>query len=491
MKTLFSLPALTAATPSCTEADFSSLTLPNINILSVNAIVADTYVTKLTNTFPSTKNASTQVCQVSIQYTHQGWNDTTNTWVWLPLKHWNGRFVGMGGGGWVTGDQSSLGQPVSQGYSAASTDGGHLASASTASWALISQGNLNWPLLHDFSAVALDEAASLGKLATRLFYGKSPKYSYWNGCSTGGRQGHMMAQRFPEQYDGILANAPAINWDKFIPAEFWPSLVMKLLDSYPPACELEAITDAAINACDGLDGVRDGIISLPGRCKFDPFTVVRRKVRCTNPTGTLEISRKAAQFATAVWAGAKDSNGSQLWYGLSHEASLASLGATSCTSLDNCKSVPFLVSSEWLRAIITRNTSLDLSSLTLEDYSALFRASINEFESVIGTRDPDLTLFRDAGGKMLTWHGMKDQLIFYNGTVDYYSRVLELDPNAHDYYRFFPAPGVKHCSPGPGWYPGDSFQALVDWVEKGRAPDTLVMTYVGGNPNKAQSFVCK
>ncbi|KAL2802512.1 Tannase/feruloyl esterase [Aspergillus granulosus] len=509
--------ALGAPSTKCTSNQFASLTLPNINVLSVDTTVAHTWVGKLTNAFPSTKNVSTEVCQVTVTYTHPGWNDTINTWVWLPIESWNHRFVGMGGGGWVTGEQSALGQPVAEGYAAVSTDGGHLASAGTASWALASQGNLNWPLLQDFSAVALDEAASLGKLATRLFYGSPPKYSYWNGCSTGGRQGHMMAQRFPEQYDGILATAPAINWDRFIPAEYWPQLVMQLLDYYPSACEINAITDFAINACDQLDGVKDGIISLPGLCEFDAFSVVGKKIQCSNPDGSLKISRKAAQFATAVWAGAQDSKGSSLWYGLPHEAPLTRLGGATCTSLHDCSPAPFAITADWLTAVLSRNASFDLSTLTLDDYSRLFRASINEFQSVIGTRDPDLTGFKNAGGKMLTWHGMKDQLIFYNGTVDYYTRVLELDPAAHDYYRFFPAPGVEHCRGGPGWYPGDSFQALVDWVEKGKEPDTLlalaiptatggvvaptrtaylcpfpkVMTYIGGDPDKAEAFACK
>ncbi|KAL3482923.1 tannase and feruloyl esterase [Aspergillus germanicus] len=510
--------ALGAPTAKCTESTFTSLSLPNINILSMTATTAQTQVIKTTNAFAPATNTSTEACQVTITYTHLGWNDTINTWVWLPTSSWNGRFVGMGGGGWVTGQQSALGQPVSQGYAAVSTDGGHDASASTDSWALSSAGNLNWPLLQDFSAVALDEAASLGKSATRLFYGSRPKYSYWNGCSTGGRQGHMMAQRFPTQYDGILAAAPAINWDKFIPAEYWPQLVMGLLDYYPSACEVNAITTFAITACDQLDGVKDGIISLPGQCKFEPLSVVGKKVQCSSPNGTLKISRKAAQFAAAVWAGPKDSQGRQLWYGFNHEAPLTGLGGTTCTSLNDCSPSPFPITADWLSTILSRNASLNLSSLTLDEFARLFRASINEFQSVLGTRDTDLTEFKSAGGKMLTWHGMKDELIYYNGTVEYYTQLLEADPDVHDYYRFFPAPGVEHCGGGPGWYPGDSFQVLVDWVERGKAPERLrarttptatkggavaptrtadlcpfpkVMTYVGGNPDRAEAFACK
>ncbi|KAF9883636.1 hypothetical protein FE257_003108 [Aspergillus nanangensis] len=484
-----------------TSSTFSSLILPNINVLAVDTAVAEiSWPTQdLTNAFAPTKNGSTEVCQVTVQYTHPGWNDTINTWIWLPVKSWNQRFVGMGGGGWVTGTPGALSQPISEGYSAASTDGGHSESASTESWAIAGEGNLHWPLLQDFSSVALDEAASLGKLATR------------------GRQGHMMAQRFPNQYDGILAGAPAINWDKFIPAEYWPQLMMRLLDYYPPACELDAITQFAISACDELDGVLDGIISMPGLCDFDPFKVVGKRVQCSTGSDTLEISHRGAQLAAAIWAGAEDSTGSFLWYGMNHEAPLTGLAGTNCSSRQNCNPAPFSIATDWMTTILSKNPSLDLSTIGVEEFGRLFRTSISEFQSVIGTRDHDLTDFKNAGGKMITWHGMKDQLIFYNGTVDYYRHVLELDPSAHGYYRFFPAPGVEHCGGGPGWYPGDSFRALVDWVEKGKAPDTLfalstptvtgsaalpartaylcpfpkVMTYVGGNPNKASSFTCK
>jgi feruloyl esterase len=234
-------------TTRCITPTFASLKLPHAKVISVDSVVAATSwpaSNELINAFPSTKNGTAEVCQLTVTYTHPGKNDTINTWVWLPLKHWNGRFVGMGGSGWVTGTAGSLAQPVFEGYSAASTDGGHSASATVESWALNGNGDINWPLLEDFSSVAVNEAALLGKAATKLFYGASPKYSYFNGCSTGGRQGHMLAQQFPAQYDGVLAGSPAINWDKLIPAQYWPPLMMQELgkfrsfESYLKPCKI-------------------------------------------------------------------------------------------------------------------------------------------------------------------------------------------------------------------------------------------------------------
>jgi feruloyl esterase len=224
--------AVTNNTKSCTAETFSSIDLPNIKISSVDVTsrkVSWPSTSDLLNVYRVPKNGTVAVCQLTVNYTHHGWNDNVTTWISLPLDSWNGRFAGMGGGGYTTGQLTHNSQAAFEGFASVSTDGGHGQSATTESWALAGEGNVDWPNLYDFSSVALDDAASLGKAAIKLFYGRAAKYSYWNGCSTGGRQGHMMAQRYPTQYDGILAGAPAINWDKFIPAEYWPQVMMKEL----------------------------------------------------------------------------------------------------------------------------------------------------------------------------------------------------------------------------------------------------------------------
>jgi hypothetical protein len=213
---------------NCTSNTFSSLTLSTIEILSLNVTsmynvstdssssAAGTGVGIVSASTGQTSN-TTDMCLIAIRYTHPGQHDTVNTWVGLPLESaaWNSRFMMSGGGGWTAGAESVVLSPVAAGYSSSSTDGGHNASATTAEWGLVSEGNTNWPALNDFASVALDDAARLGLLATELYYGSKPKWSYWNGCSTGGRQGHMMAQRYPEHFDGILASCSAINWQTF------------------------------------------------------------------------------------------------------------------------------------------------------------------------------------------------------------------------------------------------------------------------------------
>jgi Tannase and feruloyl esterase len=228
-----------AVTGTCTPAGIPFPEVFGAEILSLSASSVTNYSISLFQTdahFPINLTGL-DFCNVSIQYTHPGQNDRINVQVWLPLSQWNGRFMGTGGGGYATELAAwALPYAVSLGYSAVATDGGHLSDLSgDATWALISPGNVNWALLQDFAAIALDDAATIGKAITVAYYGSPPKYSYWNGCSTGGRQGLMMAQRYPSQYDGILAGAPAINWASIVVGVYWAQLIMNQLSMYVPS----------------------------------------------------------------------------------------------------------------------------------------------------------------------------------------------------------------------------------------------------------------
>lgn len=226
----------------CHADTFSGLDLFGGEILGVSAqyyvnlTFGPEYFLQQVNYFPMNVS-NLDVCEVNVTYTHPGQNDTITAIMWLP-EDWNGRFMGVGGGGWGTGQgRTTLHRPAADGYAAIITDGGHSmeeVESSPRFWALTSTGNVDWALLQDFAAIALDDAATLGKDILRAFYGRQQTYSYWNGCSGGGRQGYMMAQRYPEQYDGILATAPAIYWSQFIMAEYWPQLIMNELSTVHP-----------------------------------------------------------------------------------------------------------------------------------------------------------------------------------------------------------------------------------------------------------------
>lgn len=451
-------------------------------------------------------------CNVTILYTHPGQNDEINVFVWLPLEGWNERFLGSGGGGYrMREGNDHLASNLADGYAVVATDGGHdWTVASAESWALLSPGNINAYLLNNWAAVALEDAAILGKAITTSFYGQEPRFSYWSGCSTGGRQGLMLAQRFPGLYDGILATAPAINWAKFIVAEYWPQFVMNQLGTYPTPCELDAITSAVIKACDGLDGVEDGIISHPQKCDFDAAPIVGREYSCGDVTGT--ISEEATVIAKKAWLGPRTEDGDFTWYGLGLDAPLSGLVNTSCSGKD-CIGVPFFIAEEWIKYWVKRNPDFDMTNISHSEYDSIFHRSFNQYNSIIGTDDPNLSEFKQAGGKMITWHGGADELIFPQGTTQYYDNVLELDHRAGDFYRYFVAPGVGHCSGGVGPAPFKELDALVAWVEGGVVPETLaasivlpgtnitrqqnlcayplVSAYQGGDHMEASSFECR
>ncbi|OQE21990.1 hypothetical protein PENSTE_c011G09644 [Penicillium steckii] len=512
---------------ACTARRFASLNLRDIHITSLNVTAAHDLSTSGRNAtggvgiipdIPGTPAPTIDICLIRVTYTHPGKHDSVNTFIGLPLdpKDWNSRFVMNGGGAWYAGGESEVLSPVLAGYASSSTDAGHDGNALTADWGLTSDGKTNRAALRDFSSLAIGEAAKLGQQATKIYYGTKPKYSYWHGCSTGGRQGHAMAQQYPELFDGIVGGAPAVSWDRFAPAGWWAPFMAQLLDTRPPTCVLEAFTNAAIEECDGLDGVRDGIIALPGQCHFKASSMIGHVVKCKDPSGEITITKKMAQLVAAIWKGPRSKNGRFEWYGFHYDSSLTSMLGTTCTSIDNCTVIPFPVSDDWVKVFLARDPDFSFEGLTHEHYDHLFRQSIDQYASIIGTANPDLTGMKRSGTKMLAWHGMADQLVPTNGTVDYYTRATAFDPHVSDYYRLFLAPGVTHCGYGAGFDPSQTvFETMRAWVENGTVPDRLegvaavvgssntsatrtgylcpypqVFTYKGGDPNVASSFTC-
>lgn len=453
-------------------------------------------------------------CNVTIAYTHTGEDDSVNVQIMLPISPaWNGKFQGIGGGGFAAGlmDPGSVPDAVSQGYAVGQTDAGHDPNADTDTWGLLSRGNPNLYLLQDFAGRSLNDMTLLGKQVAATFYGSEVQKSYWNGCSTGGRQGLYLAQTYPDLYDGILAQSPAINWNPFTMTQFYPQVVMKDIDYYPPACELQALTAAAIDACDGLDGLVDGVIGAPGLCKFDPQSVVGQSYTCSNGGTNGTITSKGATVISKVWQGSRSVNGSFEWHGYGPDADATHTAGTACYSNGTCYGVPQSTSHDWIQCFLLKDADSDPSTITHAQFDTLFIQSIKEYWDVIESGDPDLSGFKAHGGKMITWHGMADPGIMFNNTVDYYQRVLGVDSNARDYYRFYMAPGVGHCGGGSGAVPNDPFDVLVAWVENGTVPETLAAShtvngtewdrdlcqypklslYTGGDPADASSYVCQ
>jgi Tannase and feruloyl esterase len=376
---------------------------------------------------------------------------------------WNGNYRGEGGGGYAgTISYGGLAEGIRRGYATASTDTGHPASAG-GTFALNPDGTLNMPLIRDFAERSLREMAVKAKAIISAYYGSAPKHSYWNGCSTGGRQGLMAAQRSPTEYDGLVVGAPAINWDRFIPSEMWPQIVMtRTLGAPISAAKLTAVTRAAVAACDANDGVMDGIIRDPRKCTYDPRASICR----TGDDPASCLTPQEADAVRKIWNGPTGASGERLWFGLERGAALGFLAGNSA----------FPISSTHVQYWIHRDPKFDWRTLSEADFEREFRASQETFHDVIGTDDPKLEEFRKHGGKMIIWHGEADQLIFPRGTINYYTRVVAANGGAKrvdDFARLFMAPGVGHCAGGDGPNPVGLFDAVVDWVEKGVAPATI------------------
>ena len=406
------------------------------------------------------------------------------------MTGWNGRFQGLGGGGWVTGyGAMTLAPAVSEGYAAATTDGGHsTTSPSPVSWWLTSHGNVDHYLLHDFASVTLSDMTIIGKQITEQYYQTPPRYSYWNGCSTGGRQGLMLAQRYPTLYDGIMARAPAINWDTFLIGEYWMQQVMNRLGAYPDLCEIHAFTRQAWSVCDALDGVEDGVIADDSACEFDPYSVVGSSFLCDGAEER-KFTLAGATVVEAAWTGPIDAAGKRYAYGLSHDTPLEALFGSSVDA-NGTRKQNFPISREWIQTFVMKDQDFPLQNMSFEAYFELFHKSRNEYASIIGTSDPDLSSFKALGGKIITWHGLADELIPPDNSVSYYERVLEELPDTYDFYRLFELPGVGHCGNGPGYQAVRDIDALVQWVEEGVAPEFLQTANTTTGGNATQRLAC-
>ncbi len=461
----------------CVPQTFHSPSIFGLQTVSIQASV----VSNVTVDIPpggivgqaATNVTNLSFCNVSVATTHPGWGDLINTEVWLPLRGWNERIQMTGGGGLATGLMApnfAMIGAVKDDYVAVGTDGGH-DSDDPGSWGLASPGNVNLYKLLDYSTPALHEAIVIGKAITNDFYGRHASFSYFVGCSTGGRQGLMYAQDFPQDFDGIIAAAPGIYYNRAILQLFYPLTRLKDHGTIPAPCELTALTAAAVEECDPKDNVTDGIISAPELCTFDPFSLVGHRINCSGVES--EISYAAAFAANETWSVTVE-NSTTLWLGLGHQADLSGLVNTTCDNSGHCVGVPFSPLTQWLTYFVEKDPAYDWNQFTVQDMSAFLNGPDNKlYDSFLATNSLNLAPFAQAGGKIITYHGLADQYIPTNVSRIYYDNLLELDPDAAHYYRYYQVPGVGHCSGGAGPVPIDTIDKLVNWVEHGVAPDVL------------------
>ena len=405
--------------------------------------------------------------RVQLTVTHPPADDAVTVWVHLPVDGWNGRFQARGGGGFLGGSPESLLEPLRAGYAAAATDGGH--AGPTAAFALTAEGTLDWPRIRDFGHVAVHDMTVTAKAVVTAFYGRPPEYSYWHGCSTGGRQGLTEAQRHPADYDGVLAGAPVINFPRLQTAQIWGQLVMLTEDNPVSAAKLAAVLDAVVAACDPVgDGRVDGVIGDPLGCAVDLDALVG----LATPDGPLTAADVAV--VRRIGEGPRRRDGGFLWYGLPPGAPFAGLHDTAVVD-GALVGQPFVFDLWWIGLFLAQDPGWDWRTLTHESFEAFFDLAVARFSADLAGDDPDLSAFAARGGKALLWHGAADFGVPVQGTLDYVERVQRLlgPDRTHGFLRLFVAPGVGHCGGGVGPQPVGQFEALVDWVEHGHAPESI------------------
>lgn len=396
-------------------------------------------------------------CRVTATVTHPPAGDWVKVFIGLPTKKWNGRFRGTGGGGFKGGSASSIAGPVAAGFVAGATDTGHEGEGNSAAFALDEKGRLNWQAIVDNAYLGIHEMTVVGKALTKAFYGKDPRYSYFLGNSTGGRQGLVEAQRYPEDYDGIVSGCPAINWDRFIPGLLWSHAMMNDAENRLSKEKFEAATAAAVAACDELDGVKDGIIGEPWRCNYDPQALVG------TPAGGATFTASDVDVVRKIWEGPRKKDGTFLWYPVPRGATIGG--------------GPHGVGMGWFTYLLAQDPQWNYKTLTRDGFELRFQQSVEQYGAIFGDANPDLTAFRDRGGKVIIVHGMADPTIPFYGSVHFYKRLQERmggESEVAKFARLFLAPGVSHGLTGPGPAPTGHYEAIIDWVEKGRAPKVLM-----------------
>jgi len=401
-----------------------------------------------------------------------------NIWVGLPTGGtWNGRLQSEGGGGYA----GSVGIPtgsIAAGYVGVQTDTGHVGGSGTFGMLTpVPNGAPDVQLQTDFAYRSEHEMAVIGKQLAQAFYGEVPRYSYWNGCSTGGRQGMRIAQQFPGDYNGIVAGAPAFHWDRFQAYQIWPQVAMRLDAGGPIAGAKQTLaTNAAVAACDAIDGVVDSMIGDPRQCTYNPVNdAAITRASCTSTDNTC-LTPGEASAINKIWVGARNASGKPLWPGVERGAALNGLGGAT----------PFAIAVAQPRYWVYFDPTWDWTTLTYSNYEAFFKQSMQMVNPMMASETPDLSAFRNSGGKILMWQGWADQLIMPQGSIMYYDAVTNFMGGGYaqtqQFFRHFLAPAVGHCSGGNGPQPQNLLQSVVDWVEQGIAPDriTASRTLSGG-----------
>jgi hypothetical protein len=405
--------------------------------------------------------------------------------IWFP-DEWNGRFLMVGGGGYV-GNIPGPGTAVDRGFAVASTDTGHKSDGTDARWAL---QNLERQV--NFAYLAVHRTAETARYLVHEYYSRDPHHAYFAGCSTGGRQGLMEAQRFPDDFDGVVSGAPVFDWTRALAAGVKNAQAAfpdpaSLAKPIVTADNLKLVQDRVLKACDALDGVTDGVVDDPTACRFDLAAVAA----CANDAPAADCLTRAQRSAIQrVYAPLTDDTG--VVYEGQPVGAEAAAGAWQTWITGNERAfaatgqppLGFAFTTQFFKNFVFADASWDYAKY---DVARNWRHDTRVHTPLLNAENPDLTAFRARHGKLLLWHGWADPALNPLATIRYYKDVVARDPRAADDVRLFLLPGVLHCTGGPGPSQFDPIASLVEWVENGSAPSELVVRKAAAGTQPARS----
>ena len=403
-----------------------------------------------------------EFCRVSVLLTPSP-DSNIRMELWLPTETWNGKYLAVGNGAF-TGNirHSAMAMPLSRGYATSSTDTGH--TGNTASFGLGRPEKVN-----DFGWRSVHEMSETSKALIDAFYSEELNYSYFTGCSAGGRQAMKEAQRFPADFDGIVAGAPGLDWTGRAAAALRiEKHVMDNPSSRLQQSERELLYRTALDFCDAEDGVLDQLISKPAQCNFDPEVL-----QCDVENAGACLSEAQVETAQMMYSSPINQRTGREITGLlpGSEMGWTDLGWTASARATGLEQYRYLVYED--------------ESWTVDQFLFEFGISAGERkdDDTVNALNPDLFEFIAEGGKLIAYHGWADPQISPSNATQYYDRVVQVHrgrENIHDSFRLFMAPGMGHCAGGPGPNSFDSLAALENWVENGVAPDEIVAVHRTG-----------
>jgi feruloyl esterase len=479
------LPALAA---SCDG--LSSLKLPDTTISSAQTVAAGTFkppMVEQEELIPGIFKRLPAFCRVVAEIKPAKDSDIKME-VWMPLTGFNGNFRGQGNGGFAGSiNYAGLGAALSQGYATASTDTGHSGTPIDAAWA---HGHPD--KIVDFGYRAVHEMTLKAKAIIQAFYGQSPHHSFFAACSNGGRQGLMEAQRFPADYDGIIAGAPANYWTRVFGTFIWDIQALQANpESYIPAKKVPAIDAAVLAACDAGDGLKDGVLNDPAACHFDPATIA-----CKGADSDSCLTPKEIAALKKVYSGPHDANGKQIFPGFMPGGESGGGGwPLWITGQTPGKDLQTAFASGFFNNMITTSEPMDLKTVKVE---AAVKLADEQQARTFNADNPDLNAFVKRGGKLIIYHGWSDAALPPQAAIQYFQDVQKTlgRKTADASVRLFMVPGMQHClgGPGPSSFgqfgnaavsdPEHDIQLAVEqWVEKGKAPEKIIAAKSADGPN--------